>query len=224
MDEAISQYSEALRMIPYHAQACNNLGIAYQKKGELKKAQECFVNALEISPGFPDAARNYREVSSILAKVEQAAGKIEDALKDDSGNAALQVRLARLKLQAGDTQGAASAYRDAIALLPNAVEIMYELVLVYTGTGEYGQAIDLLRKMGEIRPDNPQILYNIACLYARQGKPDEAVSCLKQALDKGFDDIDLIRKDQDFQSLRETAFYRDLIEGAEARVPSPGAQ
>ncbi len=223
LDEAIAQFTEALRMIPYHMQACNNLGVAHMKKGSFHKARECFQRALEISPGFPDAARNYREASSTLSKAEQAAGRIENAIRTGGGDAALHVKLARLKLQIGDVQGAYSAYREALALKPGTVEILYELVLAYADSGEYDRAIGLLQSMRESQPDSAEVPYNIACLYARHGKPDEAVLWLRQAIDKGLDDMDLIRKDPDLENIRETAFYRELVEDQGTLFP-PGTQ
>ncbi|MFA5654919.1 MAG: hypothetical protein WDA72_12500, partial [Desulfomonilia bacterium] len=68
-----------------------------------------------------------------------------------------------------------------------------------------------------------EVPYNIACLYARHGKPDEAVLWLRQAIDKGLDDMDLIRKDPDLENIRETAFYRELVEG-QGTLFSPGTQ
>lgn len=224
LDEAIDQFTEALRMIPYHTQACNNLGIAHMKKGSFHKARECFQQALEISPGFPDAARNYREASSALSRAEREAGKIENAIGTGGGDAALFVKLARLRLQTGDVQGAYSAYRKALALRSGAVDIMYELILAYAGSREYDRAIELLQGMRESQPDSAEVPYNIACLYARQGKIDEAVLWLRQAVDKGLDDMDLIRKDPDLKGIRETAFYRELVEGSRAAAPLPGSQ
>jgi hypothetical protein len=40
---------------------------------------------------------------------------------------------------------------------------------------------------------------------------DESVSWLKKSIDKGFHDWDLLKKDPDLASIRNTAFVHELI-------------
>ena len=48
---AISDYSEVIRLEPGSAEAFNNRGIAYQKRGDRAKADSDFARAKELGHG-----------------------------------------------------------------------------------------------------------------------------------------------------------------------------
>lgn len=55
-------------------------------------------------------------------------------------------------------------------------------------------------------------IYNLACAYAVWDKKKDALKNLKLAVEKGFDDVNLLESDKDLESLRATAQYRALVE------------
>jgi len=55
LEDAISQYSEALKMDPEMAEAYFNLGHAYRRQGKLSEAIEHYSRALELDPEFAEA-------------------------------------------------------------------------------------------------------------------------------------------------------------------------
>jgi A/B hydrolase-like, N-terminal domain len=60
--------------------------------------------------------------------------------------------------------------------------------------------------------------YNGACCLARSGKIDEAFRTLEQAIDLGFfNDIEHLRSDSDFESLRSDPRWSRVLERAQAR-------
>ena len=58
MDEAISQYQEAIRLRPGNASAHNNLGNALARKGQMDEAIRQFQEALRLQPDFANARKN----------------------------------------------------------------------------------------------------------------------------------------------------------------------
>jgi tetratricopeptide (TPR) repeat protein len=53
LDEAISDFEEAIRICPDYANAHNNLGVVLARKGQFDEAMAHFAEALRISPGNP---------------------------------------------------------------------------------------------------------------------------------------------------------------------------
>jgi tetratricopeptide (TPR) repeat protein len=91
------------------------------------------------------------------------------------------------------------------------IKAMYGLVLSYSSLQDYSKAIAELQNIRRLQPDNPEIYYNISCMYAKQNRPGESVAWLKQSIDKGFHDWDLLKKDPDLANIRNTAFVNELI-------------
>jgi len=60
LDEAISLFSEAVKLDPGYAESHNNLGYAYFLKGEYKRAEEQFKKALEVAPDHERARSNLK--------------------------------------------------------------------------------------------------------------------------------------------------------------------
>lgn len=56
-----------------------------------------------------------------------------------------------------------------------------------------------------------KICYNIACLYSVKGDKNESLRWLKTALDKGYNNWDLIRIDKDLNNIRGLPDYRELV-------------
>jgi hypothetical protein len=60
------------------------------------------------------------------------------------------------------------------------------------------------------RSDDADCLYNLACCHARNRNFDDSLHYLKQALDKGFQDIDKINADEDLAYIRQLEAYQEL--------------
>jgi len=58
IDEAISQFQEAIRLKPDDAEAHNNLGTALGMKGQTDEAISQFQEALRLKPDYAEARSN----------------------------------------------------------------------------------------------------------------------------------------------------------------------
>ncbi|MGC8605328.1 MAG: tetratricopeptide repeat protein, partial [Desulfomonilaceae bacterium] len=52
LDDAINFFSQAIKVDPMDHYAYNNLGVAYKRKGDYKKAIQNYNRALEIKPDY----------------------------------------------------------------------------------------------------------------------------------------------------------------------------
>lgn len=83
------------------------------------------------------------------------------------------------------------------------------------------QSADYLRRLNKVReltaaekPFATTVLYNEACAYATSQKNKEALAALKESLDGGFADFDLIGNDADFAELRKLPEFAKIVEAA----------
>ncbi len=72
---AISNYIQALKIVPDLKKAIANLGIAYQKSGQYSKAIIVFNRLLEMDPEYPDI------IYFNLANIYENTGKTDEAIK-----------------------------------------------------------------------------------------------------------------------------------------------
>jgi hypothetical protein len=57
-----------------------------------------------------------------------------------------------------------------------------------------------------------QPYYGIAYLYARQHKTEESIDWLRKAVERGFNNWGLLKNDKGWESIRESAYYQELLE------------
>jgi hypothetical protein len=63
--------------------------------------------------------------------------------------------------------------------------------------------------------DNPVVWYNLACAEAMSGRENAALDALEKAVETGFDDVQLMKSDEDLESIRGTERYQKLVRGLE---------
>ncbi len=210
-DEAIKQYAESLRLDPYQPVVYNNLGNTYIHKADLKKAADCFKAAILINPDYVEAHRSLDNVQIAQSKIEGSISMLKQELEAQPRNQALYEQLADLHRQLGELDEATFLYQKALSIKPDYTKALYGLALIYSTRQEYAKALDMLQGIRQFQPGNPEVYYKIACIYAKQKKVNESISWLKQAIDKGFNNWDQIKKDPDLASIRNTVFINELI-------------
>jgi len=211
LDDAIKYYMKALQIDPHQERVYYNLGIAYNKKGNIKKAIGYFEDAIREKPGYVEAINNLKTTRKLQKDYEDSILRIQEVLKTEPQNVVLITKLGGIYRQQGECDKAITQYQKAISIQPNFVQAMYGLITIYSDQKNYTNALNLLQKIRQIQPDNPDVYYNIACIYAKQNMTDESINSLKQSIDKGFHNWDLIKNDPDLANIRNTAFINELL-------------
>ncbi len=134
------------------------------------------------------------------------AGRIDPESEEIRGYLA-QARRQREKIEA-DIAALALKRRSE----PGNGTVLQTLGMLHAGNGDDAAALEAFMALAELQPDNPEVHYNIACLHARGNRTEEAVLWLQKALDKGFGDWNLLKNDRDLENIRNTTFYRELME------------
>ncbi len=85
------------------------------------------------------------------------------------------------------------------------------------GTQTYGEtdpqkAVIYLEIWNIIQPDNPYASYALAAGYARNGKLKGALRALETALRNGFDNAELLEKDNAFSELRDSQEFKLIVD------------
>ena len=118
-----------------------------------------------------------------------------------------------LFLSKKDLTGAINQYEKALSIQPNFPEALNNLALAYTVGGQTGRALEAFQKLIVLQPDNATNYYNVAVLYALQNNEPDSIAWLKQAIDNGYQNWDLIKTDKDLAGIRNSEDYKALVKG-----------
>ena len=125
-----------------------------------------------------------------------------------------------------DNRGAALSalgrYEEAIADYTRSLEewpddpaTLASRALAYARVGKGQEALaDANRAVDEQDTEDlwdPGTMYDVACVYAQLDAEALAIDALSNALDLGFDDVDLLENDPDLDKLRKSPQFRALL-------------
>lgn len=145
-----------------------------------------------------------------LGRTKEAIAQLETVLAAEGESSGTLTMLGRMLVQSGAEALAEARYQKALEMDPAAQGAAFELARIHLGRNEGQKAVSILERLLFSRPDDPDCLYNLACCHARNRNFDDSLHYLKQALGKGFQDIDKINADEDLAYIRQLKQYQQL--------------
>jgi len=209
-DKAIYYYTQAIHFDPEFSEAYNNLGIVLFQKNKLKEAIEHFQTAIQRMPDNTDMQHNLSIILQTQKKIDAAIEKIQTRLENITDDPILYYQLGNMYLKKGEDDKAILNYQNALSLKSDFKPALNSLSNAFTNRNDYSKAIFFLEKLIALDPDKNALYYDIACLYAKQNKKNVALEWLTKAIDKGFDNWELIKTDRNLLNIRNSTDYINL--------------
>ena len=154
----------------------------------------------------------YLQHLGLLAKTELALSEIQESIRLAPKDPLLYYKSGNLYQRTGKMKQAIEEYKKAITIKPDFIQALNELGIIYMNKKNYEEAISLFKKIIETNPKEVSAFYNIACAYAKQNNVNESVIWLKNAVKSGFDKWDILKTDKDMKNIRQTLYYKKLIQ------------
>lgn len=193
-DKAIEYYNKAIELDPDFADAYNNRGIAYRRKGECAKAIEDYNKAIELDPDYSEAyynrGRAYRYLKEYDKAIEDYSKAIELNPEDAEAYNSRGVAYADLK----EYGKAIEDFSKAIELNPEDAEAYNNRGYAYLHLKEYGKSKTDIEKALELDPDGGYIYDSLGELLLETGKYDEAIEDFTRAIELGCNEIETYEK------------------------------
>lgn len=146
---------------------------------------------------------------SVIASLLPATVALGQETRADDFQTLLQK--AQEKTRNKEQAEAARLWAKVVELNPVEGRFWDQLARAYYDSKDYKKSIAAYEKVLELRFGYPfTAVYNIACAQALMGDKEQALKSLEKSLDMGFRDLNLVRTDTDFDSIRNDPRYKKL--------------
>jgi len=180
--EAISYYTEALRLRPDFAEAHNNLGNALLDTGKIEEAISQYTETLRIKPGYVEAHNNLGNALLSRGSLEEAAHHFSEALRLRPDFTEAHNNLGNAFLRQGNVEEAFRHYKEALRLNPHYAETHYNLGIVLLRRENLKKATHHFIEALKIKPDYAKAHSDLGIALSRQGRPAKAIHHFTEAL------------------------------------------
>lgn len=181
---AMRELTRAAELDPENPEIDMTLGLAYQARGDLGKAEEYMRSAIRKNPDYSAARNNLGNVLSLQGRSEEAIREYEKAVSNvlyptpEYGYYNMGREYARLK----DLSKAEAMYQRAIALRPSYVEAYRDLAKVQSEKGQWQEAARTLERLVEVAPSYAHGWMDLGRLYLRLDRPGQALAAFRNAM------------------------------------------
>ncbi len=185
-DESLEACQKAILLDPKNHNAYWILARIYHSTDRDREAANALEKSIALSPGFLQA---YDDLSNVYERLGEKE-KFKDLMYR-----ALGIYPKYLSQHPDD------AYR----------RMAFAVNLTYVGRTEEARREG--EKALELSLSDPIMMYYGACLYSRLKEPHRAVELLKNAVVNGYENFEWIKRDPDFDNIRNEPEYIELMKG-----------
>lgn len=180
--EAVSRYQQALKILPGHAPAYLNLGIALEGAGDARSAREAYLSTLEVDPGNPYAHFNLGKLLHGAGNHAEAARQLRAALERKPDFTDARVVLASVLEEQADAEGATAMLQQAVAERPEYAGAWYNYALLLQRLSRVAEAEAAMRRALELWPERADLWLRQAELLKALQRLPESEAALRRAL------------------------------------------
>lgn len=181
-DQAIANYTEAIRLNPQFVEAYNNRGLAYIDKGNYDRAIPDLDQALKLNPNFMPAHFNRGKAYSGKGEYDTAMASYNEAIRVNPGYADSYNNRGVIYYNKKEYDRAIADYNEAIRLDSHHVNAHTNRGNSYQMKGDYDRAIADYNEAIRLNPNHAMAYNNRGVAYKNQGNILQAIADYEAAL------------------------------------------
>ena len=170
LNEAISHYSNALRLKPEAFEVHNNLGNALAVQGNVDEAIKHYFEALQLEPNYEKAHNNLGNALAGKGMVEEAIEHYSEAIRINPDYARAHYNLGNALAAQESLDEAIKHYFEALRILPDWAGAHNNLGVSLEKSGKLKEAINHYHKALRISPDYDRARNNLERALRLMGK------------------------------------------------------
>lgn len=183
---AMRELTHAAELDPDNPKIDMTLGLAYQARGDLGKAEDYLRSAIRKDPNYAAAHNNLGNLLSLKGKHEEAIREYQQAV----GNVLYPTpeygyyNMGREYSRMNEFTKAEAMYRRAIALNRSFADAYRELARAQSARGDWHESARTLKRLVELMPSDALGWMDLGSVYVRLHRREEAVTAFRKALSK----------------------------------------
>jgi len=181
-EEAVQLITDALKISPIDAQAQGNLGLAYQRMGNLKLAESCFRKSIELGGKNRTIFNSLGNVLRESGRASEAVQVYESTLKVDGNYPECWSNLSQALVELGEFGDAFKAVSRALQIDPSLAEAHNQMAEIYRNIFKYDLAISAYKKSLELRPTLYESMLGLATVYRESEDVGAALEVLNRLI------------------------------------------
>ncbi len=181
VDDAISEYNEALHLDPKNAMAYQLLGIAAGWKGNVQEAQDYFLRANELDPNKADTHMNLGSTYTVQHNWDKALEHFRASVDLAPREPLYHYQLGTLYEALGRDQLAEDSFKKALHYFANYEDAMLSLGALYEKLNRPQEALKYYKKAVKTKPGDFVARLRYGFLLVQQGQGDAARNVIEQA-------------------------------------------
>jgi predicted O-linked N-acetylglucosamine transferase (SPINDLY family) len=180
--DACERYQQALKILPGHAPAYLNLGIALEGAGDARSAREAYLSTLEVDPGNPYAHFNLGKLLHAAGNHPEATRQLRSALERKPDFVDARIVLASALEAQGDAEGATAMLREALEQRPDYAGAWYNYALLLQKVDRMPEAEAAMRRALGFWPERADLWLRQGELLKSLQRLPESEAALRRAL------------------------------------------
>ncbi|MBT9332898.1 tetratricopeptide repeat protein [Paracidobacterium acidisoli] len=177
---AIGEYLKITQLEPNNAEDRLLLGRLYAAAHDSAKAEEQFQAARKIDPDSEETVLTIAQLSLDQGDTKHAISVL-NSLPDDDQTSRTEFLLGQSYDQEKDTKNAITAYRKALGLEPDNLDVERKLADALLSDNQYDQALAAYKDIAEGDPGDARALLHLSDIYRHQGKFEQALGAIRKA-------------------------------------------
>ncbi len=181
---AISSYLKAIKLAPKVAKYYINLGKAWEKVGDLTKANQAYYQGFSLEPDKVSAKNHFLLGNKLLEqrKAKSAIACYRRAITLEPDLIDAYWKLGEILLAIGNHQGAIACYQQALKVSPNQARSYFLLGQALYQQKRWQPALACYQKASNLEPDNADIQHNLGEVLAQEQQWSEAATAYRKAI------------------------------------------
>ena len=181
VDDAISEYNEALHLDPKNAMAYQLLGIAAGWKGNVVQAQDYFLKANQLDPNKADTHMNLGSTYAVQRNWDKALEHFRMASDLAPREPLYHYQLRTLYESLGRDVLAEESFKKALHYFSNYEDAMLSLGALYEKLNRPQEALKYYKKAVKTKPGDFVARLRYGFLLVQQGQVQQARQVIEQA-------------------------------------------
>jgi len=187
---AIGEFQKIVQLEPNNPEDHLMLARLYAADHQSPQAEEQLAAARKIDPGSEETALIASQFYTDMGDTKRAVDVLK-ALPDDDQTSRTESQLGKTYDQQKDVKNAIAAYRKALDLEPDDLDIERKLAADLLADNQTDQALQAWKDIAAGDPSDAEAELQIAEIDERNGKLDDALAAVKKAHELASDSLDV---------------------------------